>query len=122
MSMESVEKLLKELKMHPEAETLMKAYGKKDTLPEYAETILSVAQRLGIETQMDTEEIVSYLEEKESSIKAAADQTAEDIVALDDDDVKNVAGGFRKTRANCGKSHENTDECVFFDKCGRWWK
>ena len=107
MSMEKVEELLEELKRHPEAEALMKEYRKKDTLPEFAETILSVAQRLGIETQMDTEEIVSYLKEKESSIKAAADQTAEDIVVLDDDDVENIAGGFMKeTQTECGKSHK----------------
>ena len=114
--------MLEELKKHPEADKLMKEYGKMDTFPEYAETILVVAQKLGIEIQTDQAEIVSYLKEKESSIKAATDQASSEIVELDDE-VEDVVGGGVGPTKSCGskmrEKYEELDECILPETCDR---
>ena len=50
--MTSVQQLLEELGKRPEAKDLLKECGMKGTPQDYAEAVLSVAQRLGIETQV----------------------------------------------------------------------
>ena len=113
MEKSDVERLLEEMKKHPEADKLMKEYGKMDTFSEYAETILFVARKLGIEIQTDQAEIVSYLKEKESSIKATTDQASKEIVELDDDEVEDVVGGGVGPSHGCGSKmkEEYEKEC-----------
>ena len=123
MEKSDVERLLEEMKKHPEADKLMKEYGKMDTFSEYAETILFVARKLGIEIQTDQAEIVSYLKEKESSIKAATDQASSEIVELDDDEVEDVVGGGVGPTKSCGskmrEKYEELDECILPETCDR---
>ena len=116
MEKSDVERLLEEMKKHPEADKLMKEYGKMDTFSEYAETILFVARKLGIEIQTDQAEIVSYLKEKESSIKAATDQASSEIVELDDE-VEDVVGGGVGPSHGCGSKMREEYEKV----CTRLW-
>ena len=96
MEKSDVERLLEEMKKHPEADKLMKEYGKMDTFSEYAETIL-------------------FVKEKESSIKATTDQASKEIVELDDDEVEDVAGGGVGPSHGCGSKmrEEYEKECTW---------
>jgi hypothetical protein len=114
--MSNAEKLLEEMQKRPDAENLMKECCNKKTLPEYAEALLSVAQEMGIETQVDVAELVDYLEKMEASKKAATDRVAGEITAIDDDDIEAVAGG----KTICGSRQMNEDhvlDCFIDDLC-----
>ena len=124
--MSNVEKLIEELKNHPEAEALLKEQDRTDTMAEYAEALLSVAGRLGIETKVDPTELADYLEKMEASRRASTNKTVEDVAALDDDDMKAVAGGeikmpVPKKMKKCGKKHDAFLSCAINDKCVITW-
>ena len=122
----NAEKLIEELKNHPEAEALLKEQDRTDTMDEYAEALLSVAGRLGIETKVDPTELADYLEKMEASRRASTNKTVEDVAALDDDDMEAVAGGeikmpVPKKRKKCGKKHDAFLSCFISDKCAITW-
>jgi hypothetical protein len=87
--MSDVERLLEELRGHPEADRLLRECGQSD----YAEAVLTVARQLGIETSADAAEVRAYVRDAEASRRASTDRVADEVAELDDDDLEAVVGG-----------------------------
>ena len=127
--MKNAEILLEELEKHADAKEIIKEYGKIETVSDYAGALLFAAKRLGIETQMDAAELAGYLESREASERDSTEQAAGDMMALEDDDLEDVAGGVtcdgKNTRArynkDSGRSLENAFDCWTNDKCATWF-
>ena len=120
--MSNVEKLLEELRGRPETEGFLRECA----APDYAETLLSVAGQLGIETEVDAAEIRAYLREVEESRRASTDQVIEEMTELDDDDLEAVAGGTSSGDSSeivkCPDNHrDDIFACKINDKCGLTW-
>lgn len=117
--MSNVEKLLEELRSRSEAEELLRECGASD----YAEALLSVAEQLGIQTEVDAEEIRAYLREVEESRRASTDQVIEEMAELDDDDLEAVAGGYEPgTSINCdGNRWDDFFACKMDNLCTLTW-
>jgi len=121
--MEKVERLLAELREHTEAQELLKEHGTIETMSDFAEVILSFAQRLGIETDVDAPELVGYLESMEASQRDSTEQAADALHELEDSDLENVAGGkgHSPSHHSCGQSmseaFDHAFECWSNDKC-----
>lgn len=120
--MEKVNQLLAALQEHGAKQDLVKDYGTIETASDCAQALLSSAQKLGIETDVDVAELVAYLESMEASEKAATDQAAQDVLELEDSDLEHVAGG---SDLNCGKSADeafsHAFECGMNDRCATWF-
>lgn len=116
--MEKVERLLAELKEHAEAQEILKEYGTIETMSDYAEAILSAAQRLGVKTDVDVPALVGYMESMEASQRDSTEQAADLLSELEVDDLENVAGGKAHS---CGQSmdevFEHAFDCWSNDKC-----
>ncbi|MBR4744947.1 MAG: hypothetical protein IK082_12295 [Oscillospiraceae bacterium] len=127
--MKNAEILMEELEKHADAKEILKEYGKIETVSDYAGALLFAAKRLGIETQMDAAELAGYLESMEAAERETTEQAAGDMMALEDDDLEDVAGGVtcdgKNTRArynkDSGRSLENAFDCWINDKCATWF-
>lgn len=112
--MSDVGKLLEELRSRPETEGLLRECADSD----YAEALLSVAGRLGIDADADAEEVRAFLREAEESRRASTDRVIEEVAELDDDGLEAVAGG----RANCSDNRlDDFWACGINDKCSKTW-
>ena len=74
---------------------LLNEYPNPSTLEDAAQTLTEIAGKLGI--AFTAEEMAEAIEEAEAARKARTDAAAEDLTALPDSDLGEVAGGMRDT-------------------------
>jgi hypothetical protein len=130
MSMKNAEILLEELEKHADAKEIIKEYGKIETVTDYAGALLFAAKRLGIGTQMDAAELAGYLESMEAAERETTEQAAGDLMALDDDDLADTAGGVSVDGKNQKMAHSkgggmealgHAFDCWMNDKCATFF-
>ena len=95
MSKEIARKFLMEYAANPEAMKLLNEYPQPETLGDGAKILAEIAGKLGI--AFTPEEMTEAIGEAEAARKARTDAAAEDLTALEDDDLGEVAGGMRDT-------------------------
>ena len=95
MSKEIARKFLMEYAANPEAMKLLNEYPQPETLGDGAKILSEIAGKLGI--AFTAEEMAEAIMEAEAARKARTDAAAEDLTALEDDDLGEVAGGMRDT-------------------------
>ena len=95
MSKEIARKFLLEYAANPEAMKLLNEYPQPETLGDGAKILSEIAGKLGI--AFTPEEMTEAIEEAEAARKARTDAAAEDLTALEDDDLGEVAGGLKDT-------------------------
>ena len=95
MSKEIARKFLMEYAANPEAMKLLNEYPQPETLGDGAKILSEIAGKLGI--AFTAEEVAEAIGEAEAARKARTDAAAEDLTALEDDDLVEVAGGMRDT-------------------------
>ena len=95
MSKEIAKKFLFEYAANPEAMKLLNEYPHPETLEDGAGMLAEIAGKLGI--AFTPEEMTEAIGEAEAARKARTDAAAEDLTALEDDDLGEVAGGLKDT-------------------------
>ena len=95
MAKETAKKFLLEYAANPEAMKLLNEYPQPETLGDGARILSEIAGKLGI--AFTAEEMAEAIEEAEAARKARTDAAAEDLTALEDDELGEVAGGMRDT-------------------------
>ena len=95
MSKEIARKFLMEYAANPEAMKLLNEYPQPETLGDGAKILSEIAGKRGI--AFTAEEMAEAIMEAEAARKARTDAAAEDLTALPDDDLGEVAGGARDT-------------------------
>ena len=95
MAKETAKKFLMEYAANPEAMKLLNEYPQPETLGDGAKILSEIAGKLGI--AFTPEEMTEAIGEAEAARKARTDAAAEDLTALEDDDLGEVAGGMRDT-------------------------
>lgn len=96
----------------------MKERGTIETMSDFAEVILSSAQRLGVETDVDAPELAGYLESMEAFQRDSTEQAADALLELEDSDLENVAGGKgHSCGQSMGEAFDHAFECWSNDKC-----
>ena len=101
MSKEIARKFLMEYAANPETMKLLNEYPQPETLGDGAKILSEIAGKLGI--AFTPEEMTEAIGEAEAARKARTDAAAEDLTALEDDDLGEVAGGMRDT--SCWKDY-----------------
>ena len=95
MAKETAKIFLFEYAANPEAMKLVSEYPHPETLEDGAGMLAEIAGKLGI--AFTAEEMAEAIMEAEAARKARTDAAAEDLTALEDDDLGEVAGGMRDT-------------------------
>ena len=95
MAKETAKKFLMEYAANPEAMKLLNEYPQPETLGDGAKILSEIAGKLGI--AFTAEEMAEAIGEAEAARKARTDAAAEDLTALPDDELGEVAGGMRDT-------------------------
>ena len=108
MAKETAKKFLLEYAANPEAMKLLNEYPQPETLGDGAKILSEIAGKLGI--AFTAEEMAEAIMEAEAARKARTDAAAEDLTALPDDDLGEVAGGG-KTNSSCSENYMRTNSC-----------
>ena len=95
MSKEIARKFLMEYAANPEAMKLLNEYPQPETLGDGAKILSEIAGKLGI--AFTPEEMTEAIGEAEAARKARTDAAAEDLAALEDDNLEDVSGGDNDT-------------------------
>ena len=92
MSKESALKFLNTLGKNERVLELLKAKKKPESIEEQAKIYSETAAELG--EQIAPEDFIQMTKELEERIKQKTEAAASDLVALEDDQVEDIAGGF----------------------------
>ena len=92
MSKESALKFLNTLGTNKRAKELLNNRKKPENFEEQAKIYSEIAAELG--EQITPEDFMQATQELEARIKKKTEAAASDLVALEDDDVEDVAGGY----------------------------
>ena len=92
MSKESALKFLNTLSKNERAQELFKTKKKPESLEEQAKIYSEIAAELG--EQIAPEDFIQMTKELEERIKQKTEAAASDLEALEDNQVKDVAGGY----------------------------
>ena len=92
MSKESALKFLNTLSKNERAQELFKTKKKPESLEEQAKIYSEIAAELG--EQFAPEDFIQMTKELEERIKQKTEAAASDLEALEDNQVKDVAGGY----------------------------
>ena len=112
MSKEIAKKFLVEYAANPEAMKLLNEYPQPETLGDGAGMLAEIAGKLGI--AFTAEEMAEAIMEAEAARKARTDAAAEDLTALPDDDLGEVAGGDdEKKKSSCSENYMRSNTCWF---------
>jgi hypothetical protein len=112
MSKEIAKKFLMEYAANPEAMKLLNEYPQPETLGDGAGMLAEIAGKLGI--AFTAEEMAEAIMEAEAARKARTDAAAEDLTALEDDDLGEVAGGDdEKKKSSCSENYMRSNTCWF---------
>ena len=95
MAKETAKKFLMEYAANPDAMKLLNEYPQPETLGDGAKILSEIAGKLGI--AFTAEEMAEAIGEAEAARKARTDAAAEDLTALPDDELGEVAGGLKDT-------------------------
>lgn len=137
MSKETAIQFLKNYRNDEEAMKLLAQYPQPQSAEEAIPQLLETAGKLGI--QITEEELAEAIQELKDEQKAKTDAATEDMQALDDSDLDDVAGGklhyydwdgVRQNRCHTDFTDENckiNDACwsvftVYYDCTGKYFK
>ena len=119
MSKESAMKFLNTLSKNERVLELLKAKKKPESIEEQAKIYSETAAELG--EQITPEDFMQATQELEARIKKKTEAAASDLVALEDDQVEDIAGGVYHYRegekvTGCRYDYVDTD-CWLQDAC-----
>ena len=129
MSKESAMKFLNTLGKNERVLELLKAKKKPESIEEQAKIYSETAAELG--EQIAPEDFIQMTKELEERIKQKTEAAASDLVALEDNQVGDVAGGYYYWEGNdynedlyivenqCKGDFKDTS-CWFSDACDSW--
>ena len=129
MSKESALKFLNTLSKNERVLELLKAKKKPESIEEQAKIYSETAAELG--EQIAPEDFIQMTKELEERIKQKTEAAASDLVALEDNQVGDVAGGYYYWEGNdynedlyivenqCKGDFKDTS-CWFSDACDNW--
>ena len=117
MSKESALKFLNTLSKNERVLELLKAKKKPESIEEQAKIYSETAAELG--EQIAPEDFIQMTKELEERIKQKTEAAASDLVALEDDQVEDIAGGFYYNEDQYTKVYECRYDFVDTD-C--WWE
>ena len=119
MSAEKTLELLKKLKEDPKAKELLDGLKNTASSDDVITCYAQIASKLGYD--ITAEEIREVVDQEEARRKAQTEKIASDIKELNDDDVKEVAGGGSKYRIGDkiyeGCAYTQDGLCVVNDAC-----
>ena len=107
MAKETAKIFLFEYAANPDAMKLLNNYPQPETIGDGARILSEIAGKLGI--AFTAEEMTEAIGEAEAARKARTDAAAEDLTALPDDDLGEIAGG--KTNSSCSENYMRTNSC-----------
>ena len=123
MSVEKAKQFLKEYRNNKEAVKIMKQFSEPKSSDEAIAQFVETAGKLG--TRITAEDMAKAIRELTEEMKAKTDAAAEDLTALEDDDLGKAAGGRVEIGADCEKLHEEGWEnfwaCLLNDRCCKTW-
>ena len=117
MSKESALKFLNTLGTNERAQELLKTKKKPESIEEKAKIYSEAAAELG--EQIAPEDFIQMTKELEERIKQKTEAAASDLVALEDDQVEDIAGGFYYWQDQSTKVYKCRYDFVDTD-C--WWE
>ena len=120
MSVEKAKQFLKEYRNNKEAMKIMKQFSEPKSSDEAIAQFVETAGKLG--TRITKEDMAKAIRELTEEMKAKTDAAADDLQAMDDDDLEEAAGGVYfinpSNRRQGGCAHEFTEEeCFWHDAC-----
>ena len=116
MAKETAKKFLMEYAANPEAMKLLNEYPQPETLGDGAKILAEIAGKLGI--AFTPEEMTEAIGEAEAARKARTDAAAEDLTALEDDDLGEIAGGDNGNKdEECSENYVRDTSCYFDYYC-----
>ena len=117
--MDQVRDFLNALRNDPKARELARDMKQPETAAETAECYVQLAQAMGYHlTGKDMLEGLKALEQEQQERTAKANSKVEKI-ALDDDDLDAVTGGYNASPAACAKTYKEGEWCWMTDSCAR---
>ena len=124
MSKENAKEFLKEYRNNEEAMKILAQFPQPKSPDEAIAQLIETAGKLGI--RITEEDMAKAGQELKEELKAKTDAAADDLQALDDDDLAETAGGVyyfadpkngaRKKEYDCFKDFTDTS-CTFADAC-----
>ena len=117
MSKESAMKFLNTLGKNERVLELLKAKKKPESIEEQANIYSEIASELG--EQIAPEDFTQAIQDLEERIKQKTEAAASDLVALEDDHVEDIAGGFYYHPDQYTKVYEC---CYDFVDTDCWWE
>ena len=116
MSKESALKFLNTLSKNERVLELLKAKKKPESIEEKAKIYSETAAELG--EQIAPEDFIQMTKELEERIKQKTEAAVSDLVALEDDQVEDIAGGVYHYR----EGEKVTGCCYDFVDTDCWWE
>ena len=117
--MDQVRDFMNALRNDPKARELAKDMKQPETAAETAECYVQLAQAMGYHlTGKDMLEGLKALEQEQQERTAKADRKVGKI-ALADDDLDVVTGGYNAFPAACAKTYKEGEWCWMTDSCAR---
>ena len=125
MSVEKAKQFLKEYRNNKEAMKIMKQFSEPKSSDEAIAQFVETAGKLG--TRITAEDMAKAVRELKEELKAKTDAAADDLQAMDDDSLEEVAGGAyyyvsngesgRKRKYNCYEDYKEGETCALTDAC-----